>query len=262
MNKSEQTKQRPLKQSSDEYPVIENPTLEKMDKDLDLPPTRIGGKILKMPIDPQPPRGQGKKVMDPFPDRTQEKIDTTNETDIEYPPQKELRKVQKKVQKKTPRQKDEGYLRLRLLVQNGVMSVVEAHKVDGPLIMEDRIDSTLVYEAVVSSKRIATEAITDVGYNRSYPNPEGVPGQEGHLFVETPSYELYARLPVRDLSSSLLPKLEIALYRVKSPIENTMGEKSLAAKFGNELREVARLKGISIKELPQASQKEIRNVFG
>jgi hypothetical protein len=57
----------------------------------------------------------------------------------------------------------------------------------------------------------------------------------------------------------LLPKVEIAVYKVKSPIG--IGEKSLAADFGNEPREVARLKRINIKTLPQRSQKEIRNVL-
>ncbi|TLX84766.1 MAG: hypothetical protein E6L04_06335 [Thaumarchaeota archaeon] len=257
MVKSVRTKNPPLRQGSDESPVIENPSLEKMDKALDRP-NRIRGKILRMPLDPPPPsRGRGKKVMNPIPIKTQEELDTTEGTSVEYPQQEEF----KGTRKKPSRQKDESYLRLRLLIQDGNMSVVEAHKVNGPLTMENKIESSLVYEAVIPSKRIAMGSITDVGFNRSFPNPEGVPGQEGHLFIEVPSYEFYARLPVKDLSASILPKLEIAVYKVKSPIENTMGEKSLAADFGNELREVARLKGISIKTLSQRSQKEIRDVI-
>ena len=179
-------------------------------------------------------------------------------TDIEYGKQEELKES---ASKKSSKQEGEAYLRLHLRVEDGQMSLVEARKVDGPLLIENDIDSNLVYEADLPSKRIALGSIIDVGVNRSYPNPEGVPGQQGHFFIELPSFEFDARIPAKELSSRDLPKVEIAVYRVKGPVKKSVGEKSLALEFGNELREVARLKGISLKALPQKSQAEIRKII-
>ena len=256
MVKSKQKKSRPTRQGSEEGPVIEDPRLPKMDENSNRP-RRIRGKIVRMPSNPSPSRG-GKKLMDPVAVNKEEKEVTFESTDIEYGKQEELKES---ASKKSSKQEDEAYLRLHLRVEDGQMSLVEARKVDGPLLIENDIDSNLVYEAALPSKRIALGSIMDVGVNRSYPNPEGVPGQEGHFFIELPSFEFDARIPVKELSPRDLPKVEIAVYRVKGPVKKSVGQKSLALEFGNELREVARLKGISLKSLPQKSQAEIRKII-
>lgn len=255
MAKSKQTDTRSSKQNNDESPVIENPRLAKMGEGSDRP-RLIGGKILQMPVHPVLSRG-GKKMMNPIMMNTEREADKFERTDIDYPEQEERKEM---TRKRTSKQRNEGYLRIRLRVKDRKMSLVEVHKVDGPLITENEIQDNLVYEASISSKRIAIGSIIDVGVNRSYPNP-GVPGQEGHFFIEVPSYEFDARLPIEDLSLSLLPKVEIAVYRVKGQVNKSIGEKSVAVEFIDELREVARLKGIAIKRLSQKSQTEIRNLL-
>ncbi|MGI0033875.1 MAG: hypothetical protein ACRD97_11475 [Nitrososphaeraceae archaeon] len=146
------------------------------------------------------------------------------------------------------------------MVQNRDISVTEVHKVHGPLIIEEQIDGSLVYEMLISSKRVAIGSLTDVGFNRSFPNPEDVAIQEGHYFVQLPTFEFYARVPIKDLSSSQLSKIEIVVYRVKSPIAKPVGDKSLSLEFGNELREISRLKGINIRTLSKQSRADIRNI--
>jgi hypothetical protein len=160
------------------------------------------------------------------------------------------------------KQKPEAYLRLRLHVENSKISIVEARKVEGPLAMPDKIDGNLAYEVTVGSNRIAAGPIADVGVNRSFPNPQAVPGQEGHFFVELPSYEFNVRIPRESLSPSTLPKAEIAIYRVKTPVSQSIGgDKPLRSQFAGELREVARLKGIPVKKLPKSTQSEINRLF-
>jgi hypothetical protein len=129
--------------------------------------------------------------------------------------------------------------------------------------MPDKIDGNLAYEVTVGSKRrIAAGSIADVGVNRSFPNPQAVPGQEGHFFVELPSYEFNVRIPRESLSPSTLPRAEIAIYRVKTPVSESIGvDKPLRSQFASELREVARLKGIPVKKLPRSIQSEINRLF-
>jgi hypothetical protein len=159
------------------------------------------------------------------------------------------------------KQKPEAYLRLRLRVENSKISIVEARKVEGPLTMPDKLDGDLAYEVTVGSNRIAAGSIADVGVNRSFPNPQAAPGQEGHFFVELPSYEFNVRIPRESLSPSTLPKAEIAIYRVKTPVSQSIGDKPLRSQFAGELREVARLKGITVNKLPESIQSEINRLF-
>jgi hypothetical protein len=207
-----------------------------------------------MTSSPYPSYGRAKKLMGPMPKKIEEA--STSGGNGDFPPQQKYNE-----KGDSSGQKGKAYLRLHLRVEDKKMSLIEAQKVDGPLIIEDRIDSNLVYEAVVSSKRIALGNITDVGVNRSFPNPNGVPGQEGHFFVELPSYEFDARLRAEDLSPSLLPEVEITVYNVREQITNIIGKESLAQELRNEVHELARLKGIKIESLSQRSQTEIHNLF-
>jgi hypothetical protein len=251
------------KQNSDASPVIEDPGLPKMGEALDhIMPIEV--KIVSMPTDDSniPPMGGSKKLMEPFSKNMEDaqEIDKggRERTDVDQSQQEKY----KEIEKKPPKQKDEAYLRLTLRVQDGNMSLIQSHKVEGPLIIEDRIYGNLAYEVILSSKRIALGSIVDVGVNRSFPNPYGERSdQEGHYFVELPSYEFDVRIPAKDLSISILPHIEIILYEVKSPIDTIISEKSLAYQFRSQLHEVSRLKGIDIQALPQQSQTEIYSLF-
>jgi len=256
MSKSKQTKSRPSRQSREESPVIEDSRLPKMGKGSNKP-KRIRGKMLRMPPNPSASK-RGNNLMEPVPVNMGKEEVIFESTDVKYGKQVERKETNGK---KSSKQEDEAYLRLRLRVEDEQMSLVEARKVEGPLLMENEINSNFVYEAVLPSKRLALGSIIDVGVNRSFPNPEGVQGQEGHFFIELPSFEFNARIPAEELSLPDLPKVEIAVYRVKSPVKESVREKSLAREFGNELREVAKLKGISLKALPKKSQAEIRKVL-
>ncbi len=242
-----------LNQNNNAFPLSGHPRLSNIDVDPTRPLERM---IIRMTPDDTPPtsiRGE-KKLMDPFP----EKIDRSEDTKFDYSQPTEYNEIERKAS----REKDEAYLRLSLHVEKGKMSLNQARKVDGPLLIEeDRIDGDLAYEVILSSKRIALGSIMDVGVIRSYPNPYGVPDQEGHFFVELPSYQFDVRIPAKDLSISLLPQVEIILYEVKSPINNIISAKSLADQFRNEIREVTRLKGINIQALSKQSQTEIYNLF-
>lgn len=243
---------RSTKQVDGSPPVIENTKLPKMSENAVARPKLIRGKVVRMATDPPQGKG-GKNRMDPVPT----KITTVEAIDHEYPPQVESNGSKKKFLK----QRSEAYLRLRLRVEDREISVVEAHKVDGPLTMPDMIDGNLVYEVTLGSNRIAAGSITDVGVNRSFPNPQGVPGQEGHYFVELPIYEFNVRIPKENISPSALPKAEISVYRTKGMISQAAGDKPLRSQFGSELREVARLKGIPVKKLTKPIQTEINRLF-
>jgi hypothetical protein len=158
-----------------------------------------------------------------------------------------------------------AYLRLRLHVEEGNISVAGARTVEGPLTTSDKFSSKLAYEVTIGSKRIATGSIPDVGVNRSFPNPDGSETQTGHYFVELPSYEFDVRIPREVLPSrSSLTQAEIALYRIKGTAKQSISSDNrllLQDQFRGELREVGRLKGIPIKKLPKSVQAEISRFF-
>jgi hypothetical protein len=152
---------------------------------------------------------------------------------------------------------------MRVHVQNGEMSVVDVREVEGPLSMPDNLPSGFVYEVTLGPKRIAVGSVPDLGEWRSYPSPSGPPELQVHHVTSLPEAEFTMRIPREELSLSALPKTEVALYHVKEPAGDRPIARglSLEAEFTNEIREVARLKGIMVNTLPKGAQKEIRRAL-
>jgi hypothetical protein len=104
-------------------------------------------------------------------------------------------------------------VRLRVLVENGELSVAGAKFVEGPLAPMETLHPGLAYEVMLGARRIAGGGIPDAGQWRSFPDPLGRPGLEGHHITEVLSYEIAVRVPAQELTMSALPKARITLYR-------------------------------------------------
>ena len=157
----------------------------------------------------------------------------------------------------------ESYLRMRMRVENGEMSVVDVREVEGPLSMPDNLPSGFVYEVTLGPKRVAVGSVPDLGEWRSFPSPSGPAELRVHHITSLPDAEFTMRIPREEVSLSALPKTEVALYQVKEPAGDRPIPRglSLEAEFTNEIREIARLKGIMVNVLPKEAQKEIRRAL-
>ncbi|HXV34789.1 MAG TPA: hypothetical protein VD769_12325 [Gaiellaceae bacterium] len=234
-------------------PVIASARLPKM-TDTPPKPTLVGGKSLLMAARPKADTGKTKRMP------------AVRKAAVRQPrsrPDMEAPKA-----RATARAKD-GYVRLRVRVtEGGRLTVVGAKAVEGELV-EPKLQGAMAYEAAVGGKRIAAGGIPDVGEQRSFPDPKAkLPEMKGHHVVELPSYEVNVRVPKAAVKASQLPKLELALFRIKEdlPEEATVlaaaaPEAPLAAQFGKELREVARLKGIKPDKLAKPVADQLRKAF-
>lgn len=228
-------------------PVVNNPRLGLM-SDEPLRQKKIKGKILLMAEKPKADTGKQKR-MSPV---------------RKAPAARELRgrpDQEEPAAKRPTARSREGYVRLRLRVQNGEVSVVGAKAVEGPLV-ESKLQGALAYEVTLGDERLAAGAIPDAGEQRSFPDPKGAPGQEGHYVTPLRSYEVNVRVPKAAVSVSALPKLEIALYRVKEelPVERPAAG-PIGPQFERELSEVGRIKGIRAEKLAKPVADEVRNAF-
>ncbi len=144
-----------------------------------------------------------------------------------------------------------GYVRLRVRVENGEMSIVDSHLVDSPLLMPTTLHAAHAYEVTVGTTLLHADSIPDLGIVRSFANPDGPPEQRRHHSYALSTYEFDARVPTDALTAEALPDVTVALYRMKdrSPVRvQTLSR--LGAQFERELREVARLRGIDPQFLP------------
>jgi hypothetical protein len=229
------TTKRPARQREGAPPVSENPKLPSMGEG-EVRPEPIAGKIRMMPETPVPAKG-GQNVMHPTASIKAEAA--AGELPSQEP-----------AQPAKSAKPSEGYIRLRVRVENGKMSVVDSHDVEGPLIESEGVHAGYAYEVSVGSKRLHSGSIPDLSVVRSFPNPEGPPEERGHHITELSTYDFHVRVPRKKISASMLPKTEIALYRVKEPAQaKPLGARLLSTTFERELREVSRLKGIPAKVL-------------
>jgi hypothetical protein len=151
----------------------------------------------------------------------------------------------------------EGYVRLRVRVgEDGRTSIVGSHFVDSTLVQPSAIYGNFAYEITEGDKRLHLDSIPDLGVFRSFVNPEGPPEERQHHMYELKTYEFDARVPAQALAEATLPKVAIALYRVKEARPAMpIGIQPLHVQYQRELREVARLDGVPARILPEVVQK-------
>jgi hypothetical protein len=231
-------------------PVVENPRLPTM-TDKPQRPRRIGGRVLHMPDEPSPSKGKANR-MKPVPKKQPKR--SSPRTPL--PEQAEGKAASRRG---AAAGEGEGYVRLRVRVEDGEMTVQGIKSVKGPLIPHRELHGDLAYEVTVGGKRVASGPIPDAGVTRSFPHPAPAPGQEGHHIGPAPMHEFVARVPREAISLKSLPRLGITLFRIKEgPLPKAEGPEPLARHFAKELREVGSLRGIRLERLPKSVQAEAR----
>lgn len=215
-------------------------------------PKAIKGKVLRMAEEPKPDTGkQGR--MAPFRKATR----TTTRKEVA---EQKLGPVTRETTEKEP----SGYVRIRLQVRDGDVKVLSAHSVEGPLV-DSKLQGALAYEVMLGSKRVAAGAAPDVGEKRSFPAPKGRGAQSGHYVTPLDSYEINVRVPKESVSLESLPRLEVALYRLKEelPIERPeeLRDIPLDEQFEKQVREIGRLKGLQPDKHEKAVGAQLRKAF-
>jgi hypothetical protein len=150
----------------------------------------------------------------------------------------------------------EQYIRLRIRVNNGRLSVVDSHLVDGPLGQERGFPGSNAYEVTLGDRLLHAGALPDMGVQRSFPNLDGPPRQHGHYLTERTTYEFTARLPADEVTRETIKEIAVRLHRVKQEARtDQLGEAPLALQFARELRPIAELVGLPDSVLPEAIER-------
>jgi len=258
-SKTPKRKQSAQRMKNGAPPVVEDAKLRRMGEG-EPEPVRIAGRMSLMAEEPKRDEGTRNR-MAPF-----RHVKSPAETRMPkggYPDQEPPKPPRrKKPAGRASKQAKEGYVRLRVLVQDGELSVVGAKFVEGPLAPMETLHPGLAYEMTLGARRIAAGAIADAGVWRSYPDPLGRVEMQGHHITEVPSYEIAVRVPAQELSMSALPKARITLYRWRgaAPAAPFAG-RSLKAQLKGRVETVATLKGIRLSRLSKHAQAELRGAL-
>jgi hypothetical protein len=147
----------------------------------------------------------------------------------------------------------EQYIRLRVRVNEGKLSVVDSHLVDGPLAQAQGFAAGNAYEVTLGDRLLHAGALPDIGVQRSFVNPKGPPEQRGHHITERAIYEFMARVPAHEVSRETIDRIAVRLYRVKEEARaDRLGAAPLVRQFARDVRPVAELVGLPASALPQA----------
>jgi hypothetical protein len=257
------SQKRPGKQVDGAPPVVEDAKLPRMGEG-DVAPQRIGRGVRLMPDEPKPDAGKRNR-MKPMPRGTGRSARTSQ---APFPDQEGPRASHRPAEPDEPEGPGDvagdskGYLRLRILVSDGELSLQGITFVEGPLVETEELHPGLAYEVTLGGRRIAIGEIPDAGVWRSYPDPEGRPAMQGHHITEVTSYEIAVRVRVEALSASSLSRMLVTLYRWQAPGPSApVGPTPLKAQFKGRLREIGTLKGVRLEHLPRATQTAVRRVL-
>jgi hypothetical protein len=150
----------------------------------------------------------------------------------------------------------EQYVRLRIQVSRGRLSVVDSHLVDGPLGQVTGFPGGSAYEVTLGDRLLHAGALPDLAVQRSFPNLQGPPEERGHYLTERSVYEFTARVPAAELAPDTIGEIAVRLHRVKEEAHtDRMGDAPLAEQFAREMRPVAELVGLPDSVLPDAIEK-------
>jgi len=144
----------------------------------------------------------------------------------------------------------ERYVRLRVRVDDGDLSIVDSHVVEGPLAQATTFEGGYAYEVTDGDRLLHAGSIPDLGVGRSFAHPNGTLEQRRHHTLTLSTYEFNARVPAEALKRASLPKTAVVLYRVKErpPTRTALARPLSAAPLGEqrarEMREVGRVVGL------------------
>lgn len=155
----------------------------------------------------------------------------------------------------------EQYVRLRVRVDDGELSIVGSHLVDSPLAQTAAFQGGFAYEVTEGDRLLHAGSIPDLGVVRSFAKPDGTREQLRHHTYELSTYEFDARVPAASLTRAALPGIDVVLYRVKERAGaralpgQALTTATLGVQRARELREVGRVVGLPASVLPSALSK-------
>jgi hypothetical protein len=156
-------------------------------------------------------------------------------------------------------QESESYIRLRVRLENGSLSIVGARRVDGPLAFDESLQGQLVYEVRSGDRRIGIGSVPDAGEMRSFPPPEPQEGQIGHHVVPLRATEFNVRVRAQDAKPDALERIGIDVYAMKAqPERPRLTAHSLSSQLEQEARLVARLDRIEMNKLDTRVRDELK----
>lgn len=144
----------------------------------------------------------------------------------------------------------EYYVRLTVRVDDGTLSIVDSHTVDGPLAQTNAFHGPYAYEVTDGGRLLHAGAIPDLGTVRAFADPDGTPEQHRHHSYQQTSYEFDVRVPAAALREAALSNVAIILHRVKAPDQvgtrsYSLADAPLATQRSETFREIGRVVGIS-----------------
>jgi hypothetical protein len=198
---------------------------------------------------PKPTQARaGEQAKPPF-ERTAARRRRGSSTEVDFGEQ-QARQTRGGGRSATPR---EQYIRLRIRVSHGQLSVVDSHLVDGPLGQVVGFPGDFAYEVTLGDRLLHAGALPDLGVQRSFANPNGPPEQHGHYISERSVYEFAARLPADEVTPETIGQIAVRLHRVKEEARtDRLGEMPLGVRFEREMRPVAEIVGLPDSTLPEA----------
>jgi hypothetical protein len=240
------------RQISGAPPIIEDAGLPRMGEGES---SRQGRPRAVMPDDPKPDRGKRNRM------RPARKT-TSRPTG---PPSRGFRDQEKPRRSRLSKTSGAGgadaYLRLRVLIQDGELSLAGATVVEGPLTQSPALHPGLAYEVTLGSRRLAVGQVQDAGVWRSFPDPSGRPALAGHHITVLPSYEIAVRIPLTGLSMAALRRATITVYRWHGNVATTEGDRSIKARLRPQVETIGSLKGIRIDALPKDVHARLRSAL-
>lgn len=145
-----------------------------------------------------------------------------------------------------------GYVRMRVRLDNGELSILDSHLVEGPLREGAAFVGGYAYDVTLGDELLHAGPTPDLGERRSFIAPNPAAGEDMHHITEVSEAIFTVRVPAEKLTRSSLGDVRVRLFRLKDEAaEGRLVPEPLDRRFPDAVRVVAETRGLPTKVLPR-----------
>jgi len=153
------------------------------------------------------------------------------------------------------------YVRFKIHVDSGKLSVTDIKSIQGPLIVSTAIIPGHVFEVLVRDESIIRGSLPDVGVRRSFANIDVPAPENRHHITILPNFDFFVRVPKNYVTREALPQFTIKLHKVQETPDQLTRAVPLIKHSGVLSTEIGHLDGIRLDELPELARPRLERIL-
>lgn len=154
-----------------------------------------------------------------------------------------------------------GYVRFKVHVENGKLSITGVKEIPGKLITTRPASPGHFYEVLIGDEPISLGFLPDIGVRRSFANIDASGIELRERISTQPSFDFFVRIPRAKVTEDTLPKMAIMVHKVQKMPVKLDRSIPFIKNPGIISTKIGHLKGIKLNKLPKQVRPQLERIL-